>query len=190
MTRGTLFLVVGPSGAGKDTLIHAARAALGDSAVVFARRVITRRAGDPNEDFEPVRRDDFAARKAAGDFMLCWRAHGTDYAIPTRYRSDLDVGRSVVANVSRGVIEDAAGRLAPVRVIEVTASPAVLARRLAARGRDDAVSIAERLRREVPIPPGVPLVRIVNDGALDDAVRAFIAALDAPSPPVGRGGSG
>jgi ribose 1,5-bisphosphokinase len=68
-------------------------------------------------------------------------------------------------------------RLAPVRVIEVTASPPVLAHRLAARGREDGAAIAKRLRRAVMLPDGVPAVRIVNDGALEDAVRAFIAAL-------------
>jgi phosphonate metabolism protein PhnN/1,5-bisphosphokinase (PRPP-forming) len=178
MTRGTLFLVVGPSGAGKDTLIRAARAALGDDAsIVFARRVITRRAADPNEDFEAVRRAEFAARAAAGGFMLCWRAHGTDYGIPKGYADDLAAGRHVVASVSRAVIEEAARSFAPVRVIEVTASPDVLARRLAGRGREDAAAIAERLRRQVKLPSGVPTVRIVNDGALDDAVRAFVTAL-------------
>ena len=178
MTRGTLFLVVGPSGAGKDTLIRAAQSSLAaDPSVVFARRVITRRAADPAEDFDSVRRDDFAARKAAGGFMLAWRAHGTDYGIPARYASDLAAGRSVVANVSRGAIVDAASRFAPVRVIEVTASPAVLARRLAARGREDEAAIAARLRRAVKLPEGVATVHIVNDGTLDDAVRAFVAAL-------------
>ena len=109
--------------------------------------------------------------------MLAWRAHGTDYGIPARYASDLAAGRSVVANVSRGAIVDAASRFAPVRVIEVTASPAVLARRLAARGREDEAAIAARLRRAVKLPEGVATVHIVNDGTLDDAVRAFVAAL-------------
>lgn len=40
MTTGRLFAVVGPSGAGKDTLIAAALAARPDLAIV--RRVITR----------------------------------------------------------------------------------------------------------------------------------------------------
>jgi phosphonate metabolism protein PhnN/1,5-bisphosphokinase (PRPP-forming) len=177
MTRGTLFLVVGPSGAGKDTLIRAARESLDPASVVFARRVITRRAADPAEAFDFVRRAEFAARKEAGEFMLCWRAHGTDYGIAAHHEQDLAGGRSVVANVSRGVIAEAASRHAPVQVIEVTASPPVLASRLAARGREDGSAIAKRLRRAVALPDGVPTIRIVNDGALDDAVRAFVAAL-------------
>jgi len=41
--RGTLVLVVGPSGAGKDSVIGALRQRLaGDDRVAFARRVITR----------------------------------------------------------------------------------------------------------------------------------------------------
>jgi phosphonate metabolism protein PhnN/1,5-bisphosphokinase (PRPP-forming) len=178
MTRGTLFLVVGPSGAGKDTLIRAARESLdGMASVVFARRVITRRAADPAEAFDFVRRAEFAARREAGDFMLYWRAHGTDYGIAACHERDLAGGRSVVANVSRGVIAEAAVRHAPVRVIEVTASPPVLASRLAARGREDGAAIAKRLRRAVALPDGVSIVRIVNDGTVDAACAAFLAAL-------------
>ncbi len=53
-------------------------------------------------------------------------------------------GRTVIANVSRAVIEDALERVMRVRVIEITAPPELLAQRLAARGRESADSIAER----------------------------------------------
>jgi len=176
--RGTLFLVVGPSGAGKDSLIHAARERLaGDAGVAFARRVITRPLVPGAEEHDAVDPEGFARLAAAGGFMLAWRAHDTDYGVPVSYDARLQTGDRVVANVSRTVIADALVRYAPTRVIEVTAPPEVLARRLNARGREDRDRITARIARQVALTPGAPVTRIVNDGALDDALAAFLAAI-------------
>ncbi len=168
-----LVLVVGPSGAGKDTLLDAARAALADDARFrFARRVITRPAEAGGEAHEAVTEAEFAAR----DFMLAWQAHGLRYGIPADIVADLDAGRVVVANVSRSVIAAAAGRL-PVRVIEVTAPPATLAARLATRGRESAAEIAARLVRSIAVPPGVAVETVLNDTTPEAGVARFLAAL-------------
>ncbi|MBM3485854.1 MAG: phosphonate metabolism protein/1,5-bisphosphokinase (PRPP-forming) PhnN [Alphaproteobacteria bacterium] len=181
MARGTLVLVVGPSGAGKDSLIDGARRRLTPGGrFVFARRVITRGAEAGGEAHEAVEAASFAARRAAGDFLLDWSAHGFDYGVPIAVERDLAAGRHVVANVSRGVIAAAAARATPVLVVEVTAPPEVLAGRLAARGREDAADVASRLRREgARVPAGITHVVVVNDGTLEDGIDRFIAALDA-----------
>jgi len=176
--RGTLYLVVGPSGAGKDSLIGAARKRLaGAPDIAFARRVITRPVSAGGEPHEPADARTFARLRDAGGFMLCWRAHDTDYGVPAAYEARLGAGCSVVANVSRGVIADAAARYDPVRVVEVTAPPDLLARRLEGRGREDAGGIARRLARTVELPSGVPTIRVTNDGAFETALDAFLAAL-------------
>lgn len=168
-----LVLVVGPSGAGKDTLLDAARAALDDDTRFrFVRRVITRPAEAGGEAHEAVTPAVFATRR----FALSWHAHGIDYGIPDDIEADLAVGRVVVASVSRGVIGAAAARYA-VRVIVVTAPPGVLAARLAARGREDAAGIAERLARDVPIPNGIPTETVQNDGSVAEGTARFLAAL-------------
>jgi phosphonate metabolism protein PhnN/1,5-bisphosphokinase (PRPP-forming) len=165
-----LILVVGPSGAGKDTLLGAARKALRDDPRFhFVRRVITRPADTGGEDHEAVSEQEFAAR----EFVLQWRAHGLRYGIPADAVGD---GRVAVLNVSRTVIADAARRF-PVRVIEVTAPPEVLAARLAARGREAEGDVAARLARSVALPRQVPVERVANDGALSDGVARFVAAL-------------
>ena len=61
-----IFAIVGPSGAGKDTLIRGALAAQPDLRLV--RRVITRPTEAGGEDFEGVTPEDFSHRKARGDY--------------------------------------------------------------------------------------------------------------------------
>lgn len=173
-----LVLVVGPSGAGKDTLLDAARARLaGDARFRFARRVITRPADAGGEAHEAVNETDFATREAAGGFALSWRAHGLSYGIPAEIAEDVARGRVVIANVSRGVIADAMRRF-PVRVIEITAPPEILAARLAARGREGAADVANRLARSVALPEGVEIVRVMNDASPEEGVARFLAALN------------
>ena len=89
-TNGSLVLVVGPSGAGKDSVLNGARAALADDDdFVFVRRTITRTSGAGGEDNVEVTPEAFAAAKATGAFALSWRAHDLDYGIPKSIEDDL-----------------------------------------------------------------------------------------------------
>lgn len=181
MTPGCAHVVVGPSGAGKDTLIDHARTIRPD--LLFARRVITRPACAGGEAHEAVSEAQFETMAAAGDFALWWRAHGLGYGLPRAVDAALAMGRSVVFNGSRAMIPAARARFARLRILFVTASPEVLAERLAARGREDAADRAERMLRagRVPAPEG-PDVRIIdNGGALADALSAFLGALAPPA---------
>lgn len=169
-----LVLVVGPSGAGKDTLLLAAREALaGNPRFRFARRVITRPAEAGGEDHEAVSEAEFHTR----EFALQWRAHGLWYGIPADIGDDIARGHTVVANVSRDVISVAADRYLT-RVIEITAPREILASRLAARGRESSADIAARLARTAMLPDGVPVQRVTNDGTLADGVARFRLALE------------
>lgn len=173
-----LVLVVGPSGAGKDTLMEAAQARLaGDGRFRFVRREITRAAEAGGEAHLAVSEADFVSRAASGGYALHWRAHGLGYGIPADIAEDLAAGRVVVANVSRGVLTEASGRY-PVRVLEISAPIAVLAARLAARGREDAADIAARLARAVPLPGGLDVVSVMNDGSVEAGVAAVLGVLE------------
>ena len=179
MARGTLFLVVGPSGAGKDTLLTGARAALEPGgAYVFPRRAITRPAGAGGEDHEAVSPEAFAEREASGGFFATWRAHGLAYGLPACISAALESGRHVVANVSRTVLADVAERACPAVIVEISAPPALLADRLAARGREDRADTARRLSREAaPFPDGATIRRVVNDGTPGAGIARLLAAL-------------
>ena len=172
-----LILIVGPSGAGKDTLLDVVRKILqDDTRFRFARRAITRPATVGGEDHEPVDAGSFELRRAAGAYALSWDAHGLRYAIPSEIGLHLAEGRVVVASVSRSVVAEAAHRY-PVRVIEITAPPEVLTERLAIRGREGPGDIAERLARQVEIGQDLDRVTIVNDGTIEEAAQKLLEEL-------------
>ena len=172
-----LILIVGPSGAGKDTLMNGARTALADNPRFrFVRRIITRPGDMGEEAHESVTEQAFELRREAGDFALTWRAHGLRYGIPADIAMDLARGRVVIVNVSRAVVAEAAARF-PVSVIEVSAPADILARRLAARGREDAVDVARRLSRSIELPLPVDRETVMNDGTVEAGVRRLVAAL-------------
>lgn len=144
---GRLVLIVGPSGAGKDTLIDYARERLREeSTVCFVRRVITRRAAI-GEAHETVDDAEFLRRVQAGAFVLHWQAHGLQYGLPGLVDDWLARCRVVVANGSRAVLSAARRRYAGLLVVNVTAPPEILAERLRRRGREDGPARLERLAR-------------------------------------------
>lgn len=166
--------VVGPSGAGKDTLIAAARAL--DPRLRLVRRTITRPDTAGGEDFEGVAPETFAAMRAAGRFALDWQAHGLCYGIP---RDQLEGPGPAIFNGSRAALPMAIQRLPGLRVVLITAPVALLAQRLAARGREDAAQIAGRLRRAgFAMPAGIAYATVCNDAGPEAGARRLLAALE------------
>jgi ribose 1,5-bisphosphokinase len=171
---GRLILVVGPSGAGKDTLLGLARAAcVEDRSVVFPRRVVTREAS-AFEDNEQVSFEMFRQARAGGEFAVHWEAHGHGYGLSRAIDDELRAGRTVVANVSRTVIDAVRRAYANVTVVSITAPPEILAARLAARARGSDGQIEQRLGRTVDKPATVPDLTIVNIGGADDHARELV----------------
>jgi ribose 1,5-bisphosphokinase len=144
---GRLVLVVGPSGAGKDTLISGAKAFYdGSPAVLFPRRVVTRLATEA-EDHDSLSDENFDRAVASGHFSFWWTAHGHKYGIPRSIDDCIGTNRTVICNVSRSIVAEARSRYANVTVVLVTAPPEVLAARLANRSRDSDGSAALRMAR-------------------------------------------
>jgi ribose 1,5-bisphosphokinase len=179
MAQGALALVVGPSGAGKDTLIAAAREALKDDPrYTFPRRIVTRQAFVTLEDHDTLDIDTFRKQRLRGAFALDWDAHGLSYALPASIDAAMIAGRVVVANVSRAIIPRAVEKYERCHVLLVTATPEVRAARLVARGRESPDDVAERLAREgATLPAGIMPITIDNSGPLEDGVRRFVKAL-------------
>lgn len=176
---GRLLCIMGPSGAGKDTLIAYARARSDPARVLFAHRYITRAAEAGGENHVALSPAEFASRRAAGLFALSWESHGLAYGIGSELDLWLNSGFTVVANIARAAWEDAALRYPGLVGVLITASPSVLAERLAARGRESTAAIAERLKREVKLPDDAAIQRIDNSGALDVAGAALLRLIAA-----------
>tara|TARA_R110002020_G_scaffold55741_3_gene154405 strand:+ start:6083 stop:6679 length:597 start_codon:yes stop_codon:yes gene_type:complete len=176
---GRLVVVVGPSGAGKDTLMAFAAARMRDRAdVVFVRRVITRDGNAGGEDHDAVSEEEFLRRAQSGRFAVSWEAHGLNYGIPAETLQQITEGRVVVANGSRSALPHFKSAFPLMTVVNVTARPEVLAARLEARGRESREEIMRRLQRSTPTRlDDYDVVTIDNSGSIEDAGEAMVDAL-------------
>lgn len=174
-SRGTLVLVVGPSGAGKDSLIAAARAKLGPgNRFVFPRRLITRLGASGDEGHVEIDERSFEQLERDGKFALSWRAHGLAYGIPATIVADLASGKHAVINASRTIVPEARRRFEHVFVVALTAPKDVRVTRLRMRAREATGEIYGRVEREHEVDADVV---IANDGPLERAVASFLAVL-------------
>lgn len=181
MSAGPVIAVVGPSGAGKDSVMAALAAR--DPGFRIQRRVITRPEDAGGEAFTGVTPEEFARMEAEGAFALSWRAHGLWYGIPVELYDLRKGARAVLVNLSRAVLAEAQARFGDLIVLSLTADPDVLAKRLSARGREDAGERARRLdRADAPLPAGLRrVIELDNSGPLEATVQAVLARLQEES---------
>jgi len=176
---GPLVYVMGPSGAGKDSVLNRARELLpAEAPVVFAHRYITRPAAIDGENHVALSPTEFALRRAHGLFAFHWHAHGNDYGIGCEVHDWRKAGLTVVVSGSREHFLTSGGIDANTCPVLITASAGRLAERLASRSREDPRAVHARLSRGEAYAVSDPaLVTIVNDGALDVAANAFVNLL-------------
>src|SRR5262249_51134173 len=178
---GRLVLVVGPSGAGKDTLINGARAACADDpSVVFPRRVVTRSPAGA-EGHDTVCAEAFDRMVADRGFALWWHAHGNRYGIRSSIDDDIRCGRTVVCNVSRTVVGSARERYGCVAVVLVSAPRRVLEARLASRARPGDGDILQRIVRSAELEQSEePDFVIRNVGRPEVGIRRVLNVIRDP----------
>ncbi|MCD6074356.1 MAG: phnN, partial [Rhodospirillales bacterium] len=129
--------VMGPSGAGKDSLLRFARINLGPSdRIAFAHRYITRPPDVAGENHIALTREEFELRRAADLFALHWSAHDTLYGIGLEIDAWRQQGLLVIINGSRQHFATLPADPATIIPVLVTATPNILAARLAGRGRE------------------------------------------------------
>lgn len=173
---GQLFYLIGPSGAGKDSLIRYARGRIADASVLFAHRYITRPADAGGENHVAVTPEEFARLRSAGAFALDWCGNGLAYGIGIEIGTWLTAGMNVVVNGSRAYLGEAIRRYPTLCPVLIEVSDQVLAERLLVRGRETPAAIDERLARNRTLSnlEHAELMVIRNDGPLADAGDALI----------------
>ncbi|CFR19076.1 ribose 1,5-bisphosphokinase [Yersinia kristensenii] len=180
-----LIYLMGASGAGKDCLLSALRAAMPTNMLV-AHRYITREAHAGAENHIALSEQEFLSRKKQGLFALCWQAHQHHYGVGIEIDIWLQRGLDVVVNGSRAYLPEALRRyhhqLLP---LCLAVSPAILAQRLQQRGRENSEQIEARLQRAQHYQQQLPVncLQLCNDGELHHTLEHFQQLLAiSPSP--------
>ncbi|MGV3678620.1 MAG: phosphonate metabolism protein/1,5-bisphosphokinase (PRPP-forming) PhnN [Acidovorax sp.] len=180
-TAGRLLYFMGPSGAGKDSLLDWLRQHLpAELPVQWARRTISRPAASGGEAHESTTPDGHAALRAAGAFALHWEANGLAYGVRHSELAPLDRGRWLLLNGSRAYLPKALVRYPALVAVHITASPEVLRQRLQARGRESSDEVEQRVQRALRFiaPPGTAGIEVRNDTSLDAAGQQLLQALE------------
>lgn len=176
-----LIYVVGPSGAGKDSLLDWLRERLPVSLPVhWVRRTITRPAHAGGEDHESVDAPTFEAALQTGGFALHWEANGLKYGIRQEELVPLANRHWVMLNGSRGHLEACCARYPGLTVLHITADMHILRSRLRQRGRESVEAIEARLQRFVnlAVPADSKLMEVHNNSSLDVAGHRLLSELE------------
>jgi ribose 1,5-bisphosphokinase len=177
---GRLIYVVGPSGAGKDSVIDWAKARVPQGGGFrFARRTITRPAAESGEQHLSLSRRQFETRRARGAYAMAWEANGHLYGVGVEIRGWLGEGLTVVVNGSREYLPRAHRDFPGMEVVHVTAPESALRARLLSRGREESAAVQARLVRGARLNPPEKAVRkqLMNDGDVATAGRQLLEYL-------------
>jgi ribose 1,5-bisphosphokinase len=177
MSEGRLYYVMGPSGAGKDSVLGWVRAHGVSHDVLCAHRYITRPADAGGENHVALSEAEFLARARRGLFALTWQAHGLHYGIGREIEHWLERGAKVLVNGSRDAYLQACERFPALQPVLITASRETIAGRLASRGRETSEGIAARLARSDAYQAPAGAMVIHNDGDLIEAGAALLGAI-------------
>ena len=174
-----LIYLMGPSGAGKDSVLDAARARLMAKRVRIARRVITRSVEAVGEDAVGVTQPAFELMHAQGEFALAWRANGLAYGIPSYIDGWMAEGWHVLVNGSREYLVQARARYPDLLPVLLSVTPQVLRERLVRRGREAPDEIERRLVRnpQLQLTELEGVLVVDNSTSLEDAVGNLLQVL-------------
>lgn len=165
-----LVYVVGPSGAGKDSLLQwLMQHPPAGTRLHLARRTVTRAATAGGEGHEAVEASAFSELLDAGAFALNWSANGLHYGIRKQEFAALATGAWVLVSGSRAHLPMAQERYPGLTAVHVHASAGVLRQRLSMRGRESMAEVEARLHRALAFDPPAQAFCLANDEDLASA---------------------
>lgn len=179
-TTGTVFVIVGPSGSGKDTLINWLRAELQDRREIqFVRRIVTRPSDKGHEDHDTMELAQFLSAKEAGAFATTWQAHDLHYAIPISAKDHVDQGGLAILNGARRALGQLEAAFARLQIIHLDVDPAILAARLTNRGRNSDTNLPARLaQQKFDFQAKTPIIHVANDGPVEEAGQQIVKLIE------------
>ncbi len=135
---GQLFLIVGNSGSGKDSLIEEALKDYPEDKkpIKIPRRYITRLPHE-TEPFISVTEEEFLKLKEEDKFILDWHIYDLYYGVPASVLDWLKDDINVLVNVSRSILDEARQKIPGVKVIFVQVPFETTKERILSRGRED-----------------------------------------------------
>ncbi|MHA2399393.1 MAG: hypothetical protein ACXADU_10960 [Promethearchaeota archaeon] len=173
---GTLFLIVGNSGSGKDSIISGVITKYpSNRKYLYApKRFITRRASETENNFS-VTIDQFEEMDEKGKFALKWQIYDLYYGIPIFIDNWLKNGHPVIINVSRTIIKEAREIYSNIRVIFVDVPFEITSKRIETRKRENPELLRKRIERarENQEFPEADFT-VDNSGELDDAINQLL----------------
>jgi ribose 1,5-bisphosphokinase len=145
---GILFLIVGNSGSGKDTLIRAIveRYPPDLKQILTPKRYITRKPSETESNIS-ISPKKFSKLSQKGEFTLQWHIYGLSYGVPAIIDDWLYSGHPVIINVSRKIIQEARAKYNNVKVIFIDVTLEISIKRLKDRGRETGNRLNERIER-------------------------------------------
>jgi ribose 1,5-bisphosphokinase len=173
---GNLFLVVGNSGSGKDSIISGIVEKYPSKLkqIYAPKRYITR----PPSKFEEnisISTQEFVEMDNEGKFALKWHIYGLDYGISKEIDDYLKEGHPVIINVSRTVIHEAREKYQNVKVVFIEVPFEVSYQRIKDRKRESEDLLKERIERARKNPTFQDADFIVdNSGDLEDSIDVFL----------------
>lgn len=175
-----LVYVIGPSGAGKDSLLAWLRTRLDPALPIhWARRTISRPAQAGGEDHESLDARTFETEVEQQAFALHWHANQLRYGVRHRELAPLAANHWVMLNGSRAYLPQARAHYPGLTVLHITASAQTLRERLLARGRESAEVVEARVQRalEHALPAAPDVLEVRNDSTLDVAGARLLQQL-------------
>jgi ribose 1,5-bisphosphokinase len=176
-----LIYVVGPSGAGKDSLMRWLRErSVRQPRLHWARRTVTRPSHDSSTGDISLDEASFSKTVLAGGFALQWQANGLRYGIPHEELTPILTQQWVFINGSRAHLETCAARYPGMTILHITADPAVLRQRLLQRGRESQTMVETRIQRAplLAAPAQSILMEVFNNSDIEEAGQQMLQQLE------------
>ena len=170
---GVLFLVVGNSCSGKDSIIYGLLKKYPSNLIQLhiVKRYITRPPSE-TELNNPITVDEFKKLENQEKFALKWHIYGLDYGVPIEIDNWLKKGHPVIVNVSRTIVKEAKEKYRNIKTIFVEVPFEITLQRVQERGRESGDLLNERIERARTLQkfPEADFV-VDNSGKLEDAIN-------------------